>query len=147
MWKSGKPDRPRTRAPTAEIRDAAERAGSDCAKRAISLVARCFSLRGISAVFYEDRRPALLLYNGMATSKTAVLSRATAIANAAMASFMAAHYKSKLCQGRVRTSATAVGELSSPSSSPLLTTPTSVPLLDANMPSMIRGSYGIRVPQ
>ena len=32
------------------------------------------------------------------------------------------------------------GELSSPSSSPLLTTPTAVPLLDANMPSMIRGS-------
>ena len=39
------------------------------------------------------------------------------------------------------------GELSSPSSSPLLTTPTSVPLLDATMPSMIRGSYGIRVPR
>ena len=59
VWKSG--DRPRTCAPTAEIRDAAELAGLDCAKRAISLVARCFSLHGISAVFYEDRRPALLL--------------------------------------------------------------------------------------
>ena len=108
VWKSGKPDRPRTRAPTAEIRDAAERAGSDCVKRAISLVARCFSLHGISAVFYEDRRPALLLYNCTATSKAAVFSRATATANAAMANFMAAHYKSKLRQGRVRTSATAV---------------------------------------
>ena len=64
VWKSGKPDRPRTRAPAAEIRDAAEHAGADSAKRAVSLVARCFSLHGISVVFYEDRRPALLLYNG-----------------------------------------------------------------------------------
>ena len=108
VWKSGKPDRPRTRAPTAEIRDAAEQPSSDCAKRAVSLVARCFSLHGISTVFYEDRRPALLLYNGKPTSKEAVLSRATATANAAMASFMSAHYKSKLRHGRVRTSATAV---------------------------------------
>ena len=66
------------------------------------------SLHGISTVFYEDRRPALLLYDGNPTSKAAVLSRATATANAAMASFMSAHYKSKLRQGRVRTSATAV---------------------------------------
>ena len=108
VWKSGKPDRPRTRAPTAEIRDAAEQPSSDCLKRAVSLVARCFSLHGISSVFYEDRRPALLLYDGKPTSKAAVLSRATATANAAMASFMSAHYKSKLRQGRVRTSATAV---------------------------------------
>ena len=105
---SGKPDRPHTRAPTAEIRDVAEHAGSDCAKRAVSLVARCFFLNGISVVFYEDRRPALLLYNGTMTSKAAVLSRATATANVAMATFMTAHYKSKLRQGRVRTSAATV---------------------------------------
>ena len=67
------------------IRDAAEHAGSDSATRTGSLVARCFSLHGISVVFYEDRRPALLLYNGTTTSKAAVLSRATATANAAMA--------------------------------------------------------------
>ena len=94
--------------PAAAIRDAAEHAGSDSITRAVSLVARCFSLHGISAVFYEDRRPALLLYNGTTTSKAAVLSRATATANAAMATFMAAHYKSKLRQGRVRTSAATV---------------------------------------
>ena len=51
VWKSRKPDRPRTRAPAAEIRDAAEHAGTDSAKRAVSLVARCFSLHGISVVF------------------------------------------------------------------------------------------------
>ena len=88
--------------PAAAIRDAAEHAGSGSITRAVSLVARCFSLHGISAVFYEDRRPALLLYNGTKTSKAAVLWRATATANAAMATFMAAHYKSKLRQGRVR---------------------------------------------
>ena len=48
--------------------------------------------------------PALLLYNGTKTSKAAVLSRATATANSAMAAFMKAHYKTKLRQGRVRTS-------------------------------------------
>ena len=75
--------------PAAAIRDAAEHAGSGSITRAVSLVARCFSLHGISAVFYEDRRPALLLYNGTKTSKAAVLWRATATANAAMATFMA----------------------------------------------------------
>ena len=90
------------------LKDAAEQPGSDSAKRAVSLVARCFSLHGTSTVFYEDRRPALLLYNGKPTSKEAVLSRATATANAAMVSFMSAHYKYKLRHGRVRTSATAV---------------------------------------
>ena len=105
VWKLGKPDRPRTRAPAAEIRDAAEHAGTDSAKRAVSLVARCFSLYDISVVFYEDRRPALLLYNGTTTSKAAVLSRATTTANAAMATSMTAHYKPKLRQGRLRTGA------------------------------------------
>ena len=193
---------PHTCPTTPDIRDAAERAGSGCAKRAISLVARCFSLHGIFAVFYEDRRPALLLYNGMETSKAAVLSRATATANAAMANFMAAHYKSKLRQGRVRTppdtdtgsnpndgtSATSPpandddgagsplrptpppanddDDVGSPLRPPDLycldhdrrvvvpieftvsdETPTAVPLLDANMPSVIRGSYGTRVPR
>ena len=66
------------------------------------------SLHCISDIFYEDRRPALLLYNDTTTSKAAVLSRATATANAAMTTFMAAHYKSKLRQGRVRTSAATV---------------------------------------
>ena len=50
-------------------------------------------------------------------------------------------------QAPTYTALTMTGELSSPSNSPFLTTPTSVPLLDANMPSMIRGSYGIRVPR
>ena len=105
VWKSGKQDWPRVRPPAAAIRDAAEHAGSGSITRAVSLVARCFSLNGISAVFYEDRRPALLLYNGTTTSKAAVLSRATATANAAMATSVTAHYKSKLRQGRVRTRA------------------------------------------
>jgi hypothetical protein len=108
LWKAGRADQPRTRAPTAEIRDAAEKAGADSVKRAVSLVARCLSLHGVSVVFYEDRRPALRLYNGTKTSKAAVLSRATATANSAMAAFMKAHYKTKLRQGRVRTSAATV---------------------------------------
>ena len=107
--KQERPDRLRTRAPAAEIRDAAERAGTDSVKRAISLVARCFSQHGVSAVFYEDRRSAVLLNNGMKPSKAAVLSRTTATANSAMAAFMKAHYyKTKLRQGRVRTSSATV---------------------------------------
>ena len=106
--KAERSDRPHTRAPTAEIRDAAERAGTDSVKRASSLVARCFSLHGVSVVFYEDRRPALLLYNGTRTPKAAVLSHATATANSAMAAFVKAHYKTKLRQERVRTSAVTV---------------------------------------
>ena len=39
------------------------------------------------------------------------------------------------------------GALSSPSSSPLLTKPTLVPLLDANTPSTTSGSCRTRVPQ
>ena len=62
-------------------------------------------MHGISVVFYEDRHLALLLYNGTTTSKVAVLSHATATANASIGTFMAAHYKSKLRQGRARTSA------------------------------------------
>ena len=91
--------------PAAAIRDAAENASSDSITRAVSLVARYFSLHGISAIFYEDRRPALLLYNGTTALKAAVLSRATATANAAMTTFTAEHFKSKLRLGRVRTSA------------------------------------------
>ena len=55
VWKAEWSDRPRARAPTAEIRDAAERAGTgtDSVKRAISLVARCFSHHGACVVFYD----------------------------------------------------------------------------------------------
>ena len=42
---------------------------------------------------------------------------------------------------------TTTGASSSPSSSPSLTTPTLVPLLDANTPSTIRGSCETRAPQ
>ena len=66
------------------MRDAAERAGSDCAKRAILLVARCFSLHGTSAIFYEDRRPALLLYNAM---KVVIAAFAVAVARESTAAF------------------------------------------------------------
>ena len=45
------------------------------------------------------------------------------------------------------TVSTTTGASSSPSSSPFLTTPTLVPLLDANTPSTIRGSCEIRAPQ
>ena len=89
VWKAERTNQPRTRAPTAGIiRDAAEKAGTDPIKRTISLVARCFSLHGASVVFYEDRRPALLLYNCTKTPKAVVLSRTIATANSTMEAFM-----------------------------------------------------------
>ena len=45
------------------------------------------------------------------------------------------------------TVSTTTGALSFPSNSPSPTMPTSVPLLAASMPSMIRGSYRIHVPR